>query len=80
MQLAQPQSFRQLLQQLVSKYHWSATFHAEMDGPQHDQKWRVTFYIGGVVAGVSGWESKKGDAKEAAARSAVGWLNQHGYH
>jgi hypothetical protein len=78
--LAQPPCCRQLLERLIGKYRWSAAFHAEVDGPQHEQKWRGAFYIGGAIVGVSGWESSKGGAKEAAARSALGWLNQHGYH
>ena len=78
--LAQLRSCRQLLQQRLQKYHWSATFHVEVDGPQHDQKWRGAFRIHHVVVGVSGWESSKGGAKEAAARSALEWLDQYGYY
>jgi hypothetical protein len=78
--VAQPQSCRQLLQQRLQKYRWSATFHAAADGPQHGQKWRGAFRIRDVVIGVSGWEYSKNGAKEAAARSALGWLNQYGYH
>lgn len=78
--LTQPQSCRQLLQRLVQKNRWDAPFHPEMDGPQHNQKWRGTFRIGDVVVGVSGWESSKGGAKEAAARSALEHLHQNGYY
>lgn len=75
---AQTQSYRQLLEQRLRRHHWSATFHAEVAGPEHEQRWRGTFNIGEVIIGVSDWKPSKGEAKEEAAQSALGWLNQYG--
>jgi hypothetical protein len=33
-----------------------------------------------VMIGISDWKPSKGEAKEEAAQSALGWLNQQGYH
>jgi hypothetical protein len=55
-------------------------FHAESGGPQHNQTWRGTFTIGEVTIGVSDWKPSKGEAKEEAAKSALSWLDQYGYH
>jgi hypothetical protein len=38
------------------------------------------FRIGEVTIGVPGWQPSKDLAKEEAAQSALGWLNQYGYH
>jgi hypothetical protein len=73
-------SYRQLLQQRLQKYQWSATFQVESDGPMDNARWSGAFRIGEVTIGVSDWEGTKDMAIEAAAQSALGWLNQYGYH
>lgn len=77
---AQPLSCRQLLQQRLQKYSWSATFNAQPSGPQHNQCWKGVFQIGEITVGISGWETSKDKAKEEAARAALVWMNQYGYH
>jgi hypothetical protein len=76
---AQSLSYRQLLQQRLQKYGWSARFDVENDGPQHAQKWRGTFWRGSYMLGQSSWCSRKDAAKEEAAKHALAWLNQYGY-
>jgi dienelactone hydrolase len=73
-------SCRQLLQQRCQKYRFVVTFSVGSGGPQHDQRWMGSFWIGGTEIGRSGWERTKDNAKESAARAALNWLNTYGYH
>ncbi|CAG8688056.1 4249_t:CDS:1 [Acaulospora colombiana] len=72
---AQSLSYRQLLQQRLQKYGWSATFNVECTGPQHAQQWSGSFWIGGIKIGQSSWHSSKDAAKEEAAQHAMSWFN-----
>jgi hypothetical protein len=76
---AQSLSYRQLLQQRLQKYGWSARFDVESKGPQHAQEWRGTFWRGSYMLGQSSWCSRKDAAKEEAAKHALTWMNQYGY-
>ncbi|PVG04405.1 hypothetical protein CPB86DRAFT_778676 [Serendipita vermifera] len=76
---AQSLSYRQLLQQRLQKYGWSATFNVECTGPQHAQQWSGSFWIGGIKIGQSSWHSSKDAAKEEAAQHSLTWFNTYGY-
>ncbi|KAG8819199.1 hypothetical protein FRC19_010033 [Serendipita sp. 401] len=73
-------SYRQLLQQRLQKYQFTATFHAEMTGPVRTPLWSGSFWLGSFKIGQSFCHAKKGDAKEEAAKEALNWLNTYGYH
>ncbi|PVG04401.1 hypothetical protein CPB86DRAFT_659822, partial [Serendipita vermifera] len=70
-------SYRQLLQQRLQKYGWSATFNVECTGPQHAQHWSCSFWIGGIKTGRSSWHSSKDAAKEEAAQHSLAWIDTH---
>ncbi|KAG8806699.1 hypothetical protein FRC18_005967 [Serendipita sp. 400] len=73
-------SYRQLLQQRLQKYQWTAMYHVEMTGPQHDQRWSGSFWLGGTKIGQSSFYTTKDAAKEDAAKASLNWLNTYGYH
>jgi len=52
----------------------------DCDGPQHAQKWKVSFFLGSTMIGESGWFTNKDGAKENAAMQALRWLDMYGYH
>ncbi|KAG8819200.1 hypothetical protein FRC19_010034 [Serendipita sp. 401] len=73
-------SYRQLLQQRLQKYQWTASFHVEMTGPVRNPLWSGSFWLGGTKIGQSSWHTTKDAAKEDAAKQALNWLNTYGYH
>jgi hypothetical protein len=73
-------SYCRLLQQRLQKYRWVGAFRVKADGPMHKQRWKGAFCIGEVIIGISDWEDTEDMAKEVAAQSSLGWLDQHGYH
>ncbi|PVG04399.1 hypothetical protein CPB86DRAFT_667250, partial [Serendipita vermifera] len=70
-------SYRQLLQQRLQKYGWSAIFNVECTGPQHAQQWSGSFWIGDIKIGQSSWHSSKDSAKEEAAQHSLTWFNTY---
>ncbi|PVF90966.1 hypothetical protein CPB86DRAFT_668538, partial [Serendipita vermifera] len=72
-------SYRQLLQQRLQKYGWTATFNVECTGPQHAQQWSGLFWIEGTKIGQSSWHSSKDAAKEEAAQHSLAWFNTYEY-
>jgi hypothetical protein len=71
---------RQLLNQRLQKYKLPAVFHANLVGPAQEPLWKGSFWIKGTLLGSSRLEHSKTAAKEAAAMSALTWLNNNHYH
>ncbi|KAG8778077.1 hypothetical protein FRC19_009995 [Serendipita sp. 401] len=75
-------SYRQLLQQRLQKYQWTATFHATRTrtSTARNPLWSGSFWMGGIQIGQSSSHTRKDAAKEEAAKAALNWLNTYGYH
>ncbi|KAG8751940.1 hypothetical protein FRC14_007494 [Serendipita sp. 396] len=77
----QPLSYRQLLQQRLQKYQWTATFHVTRTriGTARNPLWSGSFWMGGTQIGQSSSHTRRDAAKEEAAKAALNWLNTYGY-
>ncbi|KAG8751941.1 hypothetical protein FRC14_007495 [Serendipita sp. 396] len=74
-----PLSYRQLLQQRLQKYQWTANHTVENAGTTRNPLWFSSFWLGTIQIGQSSAHRTKGAAKEEAAKAALNWLNIYGY-
>ncbi|KAG8818907.1 hypothetical protein FRB91_004521 [Serendipita sp. 411] len=75
----QPLSYRQLLQQRLQKYQWTANHTVENAGTTRNPLWFSSFWLGTIQIGQSSAHRTKGAAKEEAAKAALDWLTTYGY-
>ncbi|KAG8845406.1 hypothetical protein FRB91_001818 [Serendipita sp. 411] len=76
----QPLSYRQLLQQRLQKYQWTANHTVENAGTTRHPLWFSSFWLGTIQIGQSSAHRTKGAAKEEAAKAALDWLTTYGYY